>query len=70
MTELFFVMCNAAYVDLGNRIFNTSNNIKLPLLFRFYFICYIQPFWLVLNSNLVNITDFTLSKFRYLILTE
>ena len=28
------------------------------------------PFWLVLNSSLVNITDFTWSKLRYLIFTK
>ena len=35
-----------------------------------YFICYFQPFWLVPDSGLMIITDFTLSKLRYMIFTE
>ena len=60
---------NSANVDFGNRILNTLNGIKLPLL-PVSILSVIQVlFWLVLNSNLVKITDFTLSKLKYLIFT-
>ena len=32
MTELFLVLCNSAKTDYGNRILNTVNSIKIPLL--------------------------------------
>ena len=62
--------CNSAIVDSGNRILNTLNGImllSLPLA-TLYMIA--VPFWLVLSSNLVNITDFTLLNFKYPIFTE
>ena len=70
MTELFFVVSNAANVDFGNNILNTLNGIKLSSLPVSILYIIHTFFWLVLDSILVNITDFTLSKFRYLILTK
>ena len=50
---------------LKNRIFNTVNVIKL-LHFQYLFCTLLEFFWLVLNSNLVNITFLMLLKFNCL----
>ena len=69
MIELIFVMHDLAIVDFGNRIVNTLSGFKLTSLLMAILYVIKTHFWLVLDSNLVNITDFTLSKFRYLIFT-
>ena len=52
------MVCNFVSVDFGNIILDTLNGIKLPSLSVsiLYVICTL--FWLVCNSNLVNIADF------------
>ena len=62
--------CNMAIVDFGEEILNTLNCIRFSSLL--VSILYIFPvlLWLVLISNLVNITNLTLSKLKYMILTE
>ena len=69
MTELLSVLCNSALIDVGNGSWNILNGIKLPSLLV-SFICYLSLFLACADSNLVNITDFTLLKFVYLIFTE
>ena len=66
-TELFFVAYKLAVVDFRNRILNILNGMKLPLLPVCILYIIWTPFWVVLDSNLVKITDFKLSKFKYLI---
>ena len=70
MTKLFLVDCTAANVDFLNRILKTFNDMRLPSLpvSIIYVVCIF--FSLVLDSSLLNITYFTLSKLRYLVFTE
>ena len=57
-------------MNFGNRILNTLNGINLPsLLVPFLYIIW-DLLWVVLDSNLEKITDFTWSKFKYLIFSE
>ena len=70
MTELIFVACSLAIVDFGNKSFEHFKQHQITITSCIYFICYSSHFWLVLNSNFVNITNFTLSKFKYLIFTK
>ena len=61
---------NSVIVDFGNRILNTLNDIKLPLLPEAILYIILVLFWLVLKSNLVNITDLIRLKFKYIIFIE
>ena len=62
-TEVFLWHINLAIVDFGDRILKTLNGINL-LLLAVSILYFIQVlFWLVLNTNLVNTTDFILSEF-------
>ena len=66
---LFFVAHNSYIVDLGNKILNILNDIKL--LFASVSTLYTMQvhLWLVLDSSLVNMTYFTLSRLIYFTLT-
>ena len=67
---LYFMACNASVVDFGNNAFNILNAIRLPSAPESILHVMYAPLWLVLDSNLVNITHFLLSKLRYFIVTK
>ena len=64
---LFLVAQNASIVDFGNNILNGS---RLPSASESILYVMHALLWLVLDSNMVKITDFMLSKVRYCILTK
>ena len=68
MTELFFA-CNDSMVDSGNQHLNILNGIKLPSTSESILNVTSVHLWLELDSNLVNIKDFTLTILRYFTLT-
>ena len=63
-TELFSIMHNDSMVALGNRHLNILNSIKLPSAPESILYITLVNLWLVLDSNLVNITDFTLARLK------
>ena len=65
-----FCGMNLATVDFWNRILNILNGIMLPSLLMLISYVISALFWLALDSNLAKITDFTLSKFNYIIFTR
>ena len=70
MTQVFLCHVTPAIMDFVNKILNTLNGIRLPwLLVSISYVIW-ALFWLVLNSNLMNIIDITFSKFNYLIFTK
>ena len=64
MAEFFFVAHKAANVDFRNGILKDQNGFRLPSLPVFIFYAIYGLVWPVLDSSLVNITDFTLSKIK------
>ena len=70
MIDLIIVLFNSAIANLGNNILKTWNSMKFPSLHVsiLYAICAL--FWLVPNSSLVYMTDFTLWNVQDFILTE
>ena len=56
-------------LDLGNKYLNISNGIKLPSAPQSILDVILVCLWLMLDSNLVNITDFILSRLMYFTLT-
>ena len=74
--EVFSLVCAhlcacgiSIIVDLRKRILNTLNCIKLLLLLVSILYGILVLFWLLLNSTLVNITNITLLKLKYLVFT-
>ena len=65
----FFVLHNSSIVDLGKRILKIYTGIKLPLAPVSTLYTMQVHHWLLLDSNLVNIMDFALSRLMYFILT-
>ena len=70
MIDLFIIAFNSAIVDLGNSILKIQNGIKFLLLPLSILYAIFTLFWLVLDSSLVNITDFMPWNIKDFILTE
>ena len=58
MIDLYIVAFNSAIVDLRNSMLKTWNGIKFPSLPMSILYTIFALFWLILDSSLVNITDF------------
>ena len=66
----YSVACKDTIVALGNKSLNILNGIRLPLLVVSFLYIMHTLFWQVLESILVNITDFTFSHLTYLIFSK
>ena len=69
LLHCFFVVWNTSIVDLENRDLNILNGIRLPSAPKSILYVIQVLLWLMLDSNLVNMTDFILSSLMYFTLT-
>ena len=69
ITALFLVAHSCSNVNFVNRFLNLLNDIRLSLVHASILYIIWVHLWLMLDSTLVNITDFTLSRLRYFALT-
>ena len=68
--DVFIMAFNSTMVDLGSSILKNPNVIRFPSLSVPILYAIFGLSWLVINSDLVNITDFIPWNFKDFILTE